>query len=357
MENTVKPSRPNLSELARHLGVSIATVSNALSGKGRLSPDLAKRIRDAATSMGYVPSQAGRALRTGRSDVLGLVLPDIGNPLYPEIAQEIERVATNAGYGVLIANSRDEIAAQDKAIFQLIERGVDGIVIVPRRGTKVPEAACPIAIIDTPTTPRNTVSADHYEGGAEVARHLVALGHHKILLIGDDPSSNVQNTRINGMRSELSDAQAVETIWIVEIEARRGKGCGLDLAGWRARGFTAFACVSDPHALRALTELQSAGIAIPAEATITGFDNLQWSSFISPPLTTVKMNMPEIATLALEALFEAIKDRDVSDDTPSPPVTARKAAVPMELVIRRSSGPAPEAQPSAGLIQEESKHA
>lgn len=336
----MKPARPNLSELARHLGVSIATVSNALSGKGRLSPELAERIREAADRMGYVPSQAGRALRTGRSGVLGLVLPDIGNPLYPEIAQEIERVATNAGYGVLIANSRDEIAAQDKAIFQLVERGVDGIVIVPRRGTKVPETRCPIAIIDTPTTPRNTVSADHFEGGAQVARHLVELGHQNILLVGDDPSSNVQNARINGMRSGLTGVRA-ETIWIVEIEAKHGKGCALGLADWRARGFSAFACVSDPHALRALTELQSAGTAIPAEATVTGFDNLQWSSFISPPLTTVKMNMPEIATLALDALIEAIQARDASDDAPSPPVTARKAAVPMELVIRRSSGPAP----------------
>lgn len=341
----VKPSRPNLSELARHLGVSIATVSNALSGKGRLSPELAKRIRDAANKMGYIPSQAGRALRTGRSGVLGLVLPDIGNPLYPEIAQEIERVATDAGYGVLIANSRDEIAAQDKAIFQLIERGVDGIVIVPRRGTKVPETACPIAIIDTPTTPRNTVSADHFEGGAQVARHLRALGHRRILLIGDDSSSNVQNARIGGMLSELAGAEQAETIWIVEVETVRGKGCTLGLADWRAKGFTAFACVSDPHALRALTELQSAGIAIPAEATVTGFDNLQWSSFISPPLTTVKMNMPEIAALTLEALVEAIQSREASDETPSPPVTARKAAVPMELVVRRSSGPAPEAQP------------
>lgn len=353
----MKPPRPNLSELARHLGVSIATVSNALSGKGRLSPELAKRIRDAADRMGYVPSQAGRALRTGRSGVLGLVLPDIGNPLYPEIAQEIERVATNAGYGVLIANSRDEIAAQDKAIFQLIERGVDGIVIVPRRGTTVPATACPMAIIDTPTTPRNTVSADHFEGGAQVARHLRALGHEKILLIGDDPSSNVQNARINGMRSQLLDAREVETIWIVEIEAKGGKSCALGLAAWRTRGFSAFACVSDPHALRALTELQSAGIAIPAEATITGFDNLQWSSFISPPLTTVKMNMPEIATLALDALVEAIQSREASDDTPSPPVTARKAAVPMELVIRRSSGPAPKEQLAAGISQEETKHA
>lgn len=100
-------SRPatNLSAIAAALGVSVATVSNALSGKGRVSPELVERIRKTASELGYVPSSAGRALRTGRSGVLGLVLPDIANPLFPQIAQAIEKAAVNAGYGVLIADS------------------------------------------------------------------------------------------------------------------------------------------------------------------------------------------------------------------------------------------------------------
>lgn len=96
---------PNLSRIATSLGVSVATVSNALSGKGRVSGQLVERIREHAAELGYVPSQAGRALRTGRSGVLGLVLPDIANPLFPKIAQAIEFAASAAGYGVLIADS------------------------------------------------------------------------------------------------------------------------------------------------------------------------------------------------------------------------------------------------------------
>src|SRR5215470_17435404 len=99
---------PNLSRIAAALGVSVATVSNALSGKGRVSAELVERIRTTAAALGYVPSQAGRALRTGRSGVLGLVLPDISNPLFPQLAQAIEFAATAASYGVLIADSRGD---------------------------------------------------------------------------------------------------------------------------------------------------------------------------------------------------------------------------------------------------------
>ncbi|MGB8293490.1 MAG: LacI family DNA-binding transcriptional regulator, partial [Rhizobium ruizarguesonis] len=107
---------PNLSRIATSLGVSVATVSNALSGKGRVSGPLVERIREHAAELGYVQSQAGRALRTGRSGVLGLVLPDIANPLFPKIAQAIEFAASAAGYGVLIADSRGDVAAQTEAI-------------------------------------------------------------------------------------------------------------------------------------------------------------------------------------------------------------------------------------------------
>ena len=122
---------PNLSRIATSLGVSVATVSNALSGKGRVSGQLIERIREHAAELGYVPSQAGRALRTGRSGVLGLVLPDIANPLFPKIAQAIEFAASAAGYGVLIADSRGDIATQTEAIDRLVERGVDGMPSTP----------------------------------------------------------------------------------------------------------------------------------------------------------------------------------------------------------------------------------
>jgi LacI family transcriptional regulator len=342
---------PNLSRIAASLGVSVATVSNALSGKGRVSVELVERIRATAAALGYVPSQAGRALRTGRSGVLGLVLPDISNPLFPQIAQAIEYSASVAGYGVLIADSRGDVGMQTEAINRLVERGVDGMVIVPRRGTRIADAGCPVAVIDTPSTPGNTVSADHWQGGREIAKHLRDLGHRKILLIGASSTSNVQNDRIGGFKSALDATIKTDVLWIEKLEERNGPGCLLGLADKVQQGFTAFAAVSDLHALRALTELQRAGIAVPDSVTVTGFDDLIWSAVVTPALTTMRMDMAAIAEIAITALVNAIENGgpiekggpgEASADEPLPGsrlVTAEKSRVPMQLIVRQSSGP------------------
>ncbi|NKN37595.1 LacI family transcriptional regulator [Agrobacterium sp. a22-2] len=332
----------NLGNIAKALGVSVATVSNALSGKGRVSAELIERVRAKAAELDYTPSLAGRALRTGRSGVLGLVLPDIANPLFPQIAQAIEFAATSAGYGVLIADSRGSVSMQTEAINRLIERGVDGIVIVPRRGTRIADIGCPVAVIDSPSTPGNTVSADHWQGGQVVAEHLVSLGHRKLLLIGNNSASNVQNDRIGGMKSRLPEGGQAEVLWIETHEQRHGKSCLLGLKAKVDEGFTAFAAVSDLHALRALTELQSAGVSVPGDVSVTGFDDLVWSSVVTPSLTTVRMDMAAIAEIAIAALVRVIEaDAGSGGDTPRTTtgtvVAADRTSVPMELVVRQTS--------------------
>lgn len=331
--------RPNLSLIAARLEVSVATVSNALSGKGRVSPELALKIRSAANDLGYVPTMAGRALRTGRSHVLGLVLPDIANPLFPQIAQAIERAAAEAGYGVLIADSRNEVSTQTEAIGRLLERGVDGIVIVPRRGTRVADIGSPVAVIDSPSTPGNTVSADHWQGGQAVLEHLVALGHRKIVLLGNNPASNVQNDRIGGMKSRLPPGAEGRVIWAEKIAMERGPGAPLGLAAFAREGFTACAAVSDLLALRALTELLGAGVAVPEGMSVTGFDDLIWAQVVRPALTTIRMDMPAIATIAVGALTAAIEGGSGGARGPVMAPSPEAGRVPMRLIIRDSSAP------------------
>ncbi|MGN7735489.1 LacI family DNA-binding transcriptional regulator [Hyphomicrobiales bacterium] len=338
-------SGPKLTRIARTLGVSAATVSNALSGKGRVSVEMVEKIRATAAELGYVPSQAGRALRTGRTGVLGLVLPDIANPLFPQIAQAIELAASSAGYGVLIADSRGDVSTQTKAIERLIDRDVDGLVIVPRRGTRIADVGCPVAVIDTPSTPGNTVAADHWGGGQQIAAHLKALGHRRVLIIGNNPASNVQNDRAGGIRSVFGEGCHTDTLWIEPLERVSGKGCPLGLAEKVAEGYTAFACISDLHALRALTELQRAGIKVPEKASVTGFDDLIWSPVITPALTTARMDMTEIAAIAVAALVKAIRERDPFDPQIGAPVTAEKSKVPMHLIVRQSAAAPPVLQP------------
>jgi LacI family transcriptional regulator len=340
------PARPgpNLSRIATSLGVSVATVSNALSGKGRVSEQLAEKIRDHAHELGYVPSQAGRALRTGRSGVIGLVLPDIANPLFPKLAQAIEFAATAAGYGVLIADSRGNVTAQTEAINRLIERGVEGLVIVPRRATRISAASCPVAVIDTASTPGNTVAADHWQGGRDIAAHLGELGHKRILIIGNNPESNVQNDRAGGIRSGLRSDMQASIMWVERLERDHGDGCALGLAEKVREGFTAFAALSDLQALRALTELQRDGITVPNMASVTGFDDLIWSPVVTPGLTTVAMDMVTIADIAIASLLKTIQ---MSGSREGVLVTAETDRVPMQLIVRQSSGPADPAHPAS----------
>lgn len=337
-------SGSNLGQIADALDVSVATVSNALSGKGRVSAELVEKIRRKADEIGYVPSPAGRALRTGRTGVLGLVLPDIANPLFPQIAQAMEAAASKAGYGVLIGDSRGDVSTQTQAITRLIERGVDGLVVIPRRGTRIADVDRPVAVVDTPSTPGNTVSADHWDGGRKVTQYLGDLGHQKIVLIGYDPASNVQIDRIGGFKSGMKAGMRADTIWIKEIEADHGEGCPLGLVDMVAAGATAFAAVSDLHALRALTELQRAGINVPEQVSVAGFDDLIFSPVVTPALTSVHMNMDEIAEIAIAALISVI-EAGTNPKTKSGTenggrgdmiVSAETSRVPMELVVRQS---------------------
>lgn len=332
MPETLK-SRPTLDDIARAVGVSAATASNALSGKGRVSKELAATIQRTSRELGYVPSLAGRALRTGRSGVIGLVLPNIANPLFPRIAQAIEHSAVRHGYGVLIGDSHGDADAQSAAIERLIGRGADGLIVVPRRATRIGRIGRPVAVIDSPTTPENTVAADHRDGGVQIGRHLRERGHERIVIIGESRQSVVQNDRVDGIRGGLG-SPAIEELWLEDFED--GERRELHLAACAARGVTAFAAVSDLIALSALTELQRAGLRVPDDVSVTGFDDLIWADAIAPTLTTMRMDFARIADIAVARVLHEI-------DGPSNPSPHRDliSSVPMTLIARQSSGLAP----------------
>lgn len=335
---SLNPIGTNLNKIADMLGVSTATVSNALSGRGRVSAEMVAKVRGLAEELGYVASPAGRALRTGKSGVLGLVLPDIANPLFPQIAQAIGFAAAKAGFGVLIGDSRGEISMQTETIGRLIERGVDGMVVVPRRGTRIANIGCPVAVIDTPSTPGNTVSADHWQGGQVIARYLHEIGHRRIVLVGNNFESNVQNDRLGGMRSVRG--MRTETIWIQKLQDLPGANGTLGLVQKVREGATAFATVSDLHALRVLMELQSAGVRVPEDVSVTGFDDLVWAPVMTPSLTTMRMDMARIAEIAIASLVAAINSQTrTAKASEGSTVEAPIQKVPMTLVVRNSSAP------------------
>ncbi len=317
----------SIKEIAADLGVSSATVSNALSGKGRVSEATAERIRIRANELGFHPSMTARALKTGRSGILGLVMPDLTNPLFPRLAQSVETAATKAGYGVLIADSRGSVEDQGAAIQRLRQRGVDGLVIVPHRGTRPLVKALPTAVIHTPTDPANTVSSDHTDGGRKAAQALIDLGHKSFLLIGGDNSSQVQNDRIRGMISAIKDVGHYQVFWSnVEFP---------DLVKSADAGVTAVLTTSDLVALRVLSDAHQSGLDVPGRLSVMGFDDLPLGMAVRPMLSTVEQNVTQIAEIAISFLQAKIESTEPE---------AEGVAVKMKLVMRGSTAKPPPSQ-------------
>lgn len=315
----------SLKQIAKEMGVSVATVSNVLTGKGRVSEDMSARIKAYAQAIGYKPSVFARALKTGQSGVLGLVMPDLTNPLFPRIAQSLSIAAEQRGLGILIGDSRGNADRQREAIHWLADRGVDGVLIVPQKGTspEVPDGL-PNVIINTASDPRSAVAADHVGGGTLLGRHISELGHTHVALLGGDPVSEVQQDRIKGMIAGLGPDVTCHTIWGDDGLAR--------LCALAAEGVSAVMATSDLLALGAHSRLSQAGVRVPADISLTGFDDLPLALAMHPALTTVAQDMDTIATYALRILTDRIAQK---------PDQTQGVAVPMQLVLRASTTRAP----------------
>ncbi len=311
-------------EIARRLGVSSATVSNALRGKGRLSPELADKIRAMAAELHYVPDHAARSLRTGKSATIGLLVPNIGQPLFPVFAQAIERAAKRRGFAVLLGDSLGTAEGQDFELRNMLARGVDALIVIPTRGTTVPAGSVPVpvAVIDSAVTEGNVAASDHRDGGRQAARHLVDLGHREIAILAGPTNSLVAHERVGGMREIFEAASIRPSLYHSDPTFEAGAELGRmpDVAR-----FTACAAAYDTLAVGFTVAARQRGIAIPEAMSVTGFDDLMWSRIVSPPLTTVRQDLGAIAEHALSFVVgEGGKPR----------------VFPVELVVRASTAPA-----------------
>ena len=310
----------SIKQISFDIGVSAATVSNALTGKGRVSKELAARIRARAEELGYRPSFAARVLKTGQSGILGLVMPDLTNPLFPSMARSLAIAADSRGLGVLIADSSGSAGHQVQALRHLVDRGVDGLIVVPEAGSVPATQPVPMAVINTVSDPLNAVSADHTGGGRQVGRHIVELDHRRVLVLGVQSNSEVQKDRIAGMVDAITPFACVKVAWAED---------GLDqLPRMVEGGVTAILTTSDLLALRVQSVLARAGYVIPRDVSLTGFDDLPLAKAMHPALTTVAQDVDGIADRAID-----IVDRLIRGD----PIPAFGHTVQTRLVVRQST--------------------
>jgi LacI family transcriptional regulator len=317
-------------DVASKAGVSPKTVSNVLNDSSIVAPDTRERVLAAIDVLGYRRNLAARALRTRRSSTIGLIVPSITNPYYPEVVRGVQDVADARGYVVIVGNS-DGRSARDEAFLRLlVEQRVDGIVIQTRRHDPdldiALRAQIPVVVGSEAHPACDSVYTDDEHGAYLATRYLVELGHRRIAHLGGTRATPGMR-RVRGYKRALSEAGiGVDAALVVETEFDRPTGRWAVGQFLDARvDFTALFAANDVLAFGALDALRRAGRRVPDDVSVVGFDDVAEAAEIDPPLTTVVNPAYVLGTRAAEMLFERI------DGQAGP---ARRVALPTDLIVR-----------------------
>ena len=342
--------------VAREAGVSPSTVSNFLNGRpDRMLPQTRVRVADAIERLGYRPNRAARQLRTGRIQVIGLVVPSVANPFWGNFARYLERAALADGYHVLLCNSEREPDRERRYLEELWADGIRGVVLcssLPSLEHILPLVGQGLSVVAFDRTAQAgdpdtlvNISVDNVVGAHLATAHLLHLGHRRIAFVSGSLRSVNRRERLRGFtdayeQAGLDPGQAI--IWSggSELEpygdldaAGLGRNAAHELlrAGPRP---TAVVAVNDMCALGVSAGIRDAGLRVGHDVSVVGFDDIVLADLAAPPLTTVRQPIADMATAAFRHLQTRIED----DET----APGQSLLLRPELVVRASTGPAPE---------------
>jgi len=334
-----RPGAASIRDVAHRAGVSIATVSRAVNRIPTVDPELAERVWRAIEEVGYLPNTQARALVSGRSRILGLIVSEITNPFFPELVQEFDNLAVAQGYEVLIGSTNYSPERTEALIRRMLQRNVDGVAVMTfgieeDLVQKLVEREFPLVFVDAgPDLPNIRVLKVNYaEGIRQAVQHLAALGHRNIAFISGPlrlRSATARRDAFLRSMAELGLAVPVEHLPEGDHTMEGGMGAMEKLIDLGVLP-TAVMCSNDMTAIGVLHALYRTTHTVPQEISVVGFDDIHLAQFMLPPLTTVQMSCKDLATAAVEALRAGIEQDH--------PKAARKEwPIPTSLVVRQSS--------------------
>jgi LacI family transcriptional regulator len=321
-----------IKDVAARAEVSVGTVSRVLSSEASVKIALRERVETAIAALGYRPNLTARALRTNQIDVIGLIVPDITNPFFAQLAKSIEAEADRRGNSVMLANSHNDAEAERKHISVLLDRSVRGILIVAAsdRGDFDIKTNVPIVSIDRRFSKFPLVSTNHVTGAAFVADHLFELGHRRIAYIAGPQNTEVGRLRRQGFVDRLKALDVAKDpvelqVHSASFDYASGEKVARDILSVKAvRRPTAIAAASDQLAIAALRVARDLKLEVPKDLSIAGFDDISLAELVVPRLTTVRQPTDMLARRAVEIVFEG--NAKIKGDT-----------IEGELVIRDST--------------------
>ncbi len=287
----------SIKDIAKIAGVSHTTVSRALRDSPLISSRTKERIQAIASQTGYQPSAAARSLKTNRSQALGVIVSHIADPFFSEILQGIDDVAQAQGYSLFIAAAQHDSEREQAIIRSMREHRVDGVILCSPQLTKEQNSqlqsyGIPIVAINNQGSEgyQYSIQHDDIDGSHLVCSHLVSLGHERIAYLGDASSGRTTRDRLSGFLEVMSHHELpVPAGYIHDVQdnsATQGYLAAEHFLTLRPRP-TAIICYNDMVALGLLKGLEQAGVSVPAQISITGFDNILFSDYTRPPLTTI----------------------------------------------------------------------
>jgi DNA-binding LacI/PurR family transcriptional regulator len=331
-----------IKDIARAAGVSHTTVSRALRNHPALAQATIERIKKISDSMGYIPSAAARGLKTNRSNTLGVILSSIDDPYYSEILQGIEDELRDTGMSLFVAATHRDPNIEQSIVRLLGEQRVEGVIVGSTQFNNshyrmLQQVGVPVAVINNQAAElyRYSIYHDDEYGSRTITEHLIQLKHQRIGFLGNKLSGKTNDDRILGYRNAMHQSGLpINPTWI-HLEDN-----GSPEAGIRGAEYflaledipSAIVCFNDMLAIGCMHKVQLNGLNVPRNISITGFDNIQFSEFTSPPLTTFHQPKREIGSAAARMLLDLL-DSSEEDTRPQPKIVMIRG----NLLIREST--------------------
>ncbi|MFF8745210.1 LacI family DNA-binding transcriptional regulator [Streptomyces californicus] len=327
-----------IKDVAAEAGVSVATVSRVLNGHPSVSQEARTRVLASVEALGYRPNAVARSLRTAQTRTLGLVISDVLNPYFTELARFVEEEARALGYSVIIGNADERPDLQDHHVRTLIDRRIDGLLVSPADGgtpllRDVALSGTPMVFVDRwiPGIDVPVVRADGTGAVRDLVAHLHGLGHRRLAIIAGPAATTTGDERVEAFRGALRDHG------LALPDAYIGQGDFQAASGRRAtEGFLELAeppevvfAADNLMALGALDAIRARGLRVPDDIALAAFDDIPWFVHTGPPITAVAQPTADLARAAVRALADRIEGR-----------TPQSVTLPARLVVRRSCGEA-----------------
>lgn len=329
-------SMPTIIQVAAMAGVSTATVSRVLSHPDRVAELTRLRVLEVVESLGYKPNVAARTLRTLRAAKILVTVPDISNPFFASVIRGAEEAARDAGYAVVVGDTRHDPSIEDQYAAMLSSREVDGLIFL---GHRLPDNLRPLMskqgarapVVNgceySPDIGVPSVHIDNAAAGCDALEHLIALGHRDIGVITGPHVSPISRDRLAGAMQAAKRHGLADRLW-VRVGDYSAQSAADHVPDLIAQGVTGLFCFSDEMAMGAISAIRQAGRICPDDISVVGFDDLPLARFFQPGLTTIAQPKGDIGQQAVELLVDILR----GDDSPVSQIT-----LPHELIIRSST--------------------